>query len=148
MHEVNRSAIVPHNADSMFDLITDVESYAEFLPWCTAGKIISGPSEQDGDTEVVARLGMSQGPMTGQFTTRNRMRRPHRVVMTLVDGPFSELEGLWELTSLGDGGCKLELTMRFAFSNPVKDLLLGAAFASSCSQLVDAFVARAGSVYG
>jgi ribosome-associated toxin RatA of RatAB toxin-antitoxin module len=148
MREVHRSAIVPHPADSMFDLVTDIESYQEFLPWCTEGKILSGPTESDDGTEVLARLGLSQGPMTGHFTTRNLMRRPHSVLMTLVEGPFSNLEGVWVIESLGDKGCRLELTMRFAFSNPLKDMLLGAAFENNCSSLVDAFVARAHTVYG
>jgi ribosome-associated toxin RatA of RatAB toxin-antitoxin module len=91
---------------------------------------------------------MSQGPLNGHFTTRNRMQRPNRVTMKLVDGTFSDLEGVWDIESLGEDGCKLSLTMRFAFSNPVKDLLLGAAFETTCSRLVDAFVARARSVYG
>ncbi len=148
MHEVNRSAIVPYDADAMFDLVADVESYAEFLPWCTDGKILSGPADGDEGNEVVARLGLSQGPLTGHFTTRNRMERPHRIAMTLVEGSFSELEGLWEMESLGDDGCKLEFNMRFAFSDPVKDALLGTMFERSCNKIVDAFVDRARSVYG
>ena len=68
--------------------------------------------------------------------------------MQLVEGSFSELEGVWEIESLGDAGCKLELTMRFAFSNSLKEMVLGAVFEKSCNQLVDAFVDRAKNVYG
>ena len=153
MHEVYRSAIVPYSADAMFDLVADVESYAEFLPWCADAEVMSGsPKAGQADSgcgdQVVARLELSQGPLTGHFTTRNQMDRPHGIAMTLVEGSFSELEGLWEIEALGDDGCKLSLTMRFAFSNPVKDMLLGSVFERSCNTLVDAFVERARSVYG
>jgi ribosome-associated toxin RatA of RatAB toxin-antitoxin module len=92
-------------------------------------------------------LGLSQGPLTGRFTTRNRSVRPSSIVLTLVDGPFSELEGEWRIQPLGDDGSKLEFNMRFAFSNPLKDMLLGAVFEQTCNKLVDAFVTRAGEIY-
>ena len=134
----------------MFELVADIESYSKFLPWCTRGEVKQdGADVPSGDRrQVVARLDLSQGGLSGHFTTRNRLEPPRRITMQLVEGSFSELEGVWEIESLGDAGCKLELTMKFAFSNPMKDLLLGPVFEKSCTQLVDAFVDRAKEVYG
>lgn len=147
MREVYRSAITPYSAESMFDLITDIESYSTFLPWCNESTILSS-SNAGSQQEVVAVLGLAQGSLTGRFTTRNRNVCPSSIVLTLVDGPFSELEGQWQIRPLGNGGCKLELNMRFGFSNPLKDMLLGAVFEQTCNKLVDAFVTRAGEIYG
>lgn len=146
MREVCRSAIAPYSAEAMYDLIADIESYSSFLPWCTKSTIVSS-SDAGSEYEVVACLGLARGALRGQFTTRNRGVRPTRITLTLVDGPFSELQGEWRIEPLGDAGCKLELQMRFAFSNPLKDLLLGAFFEQTCNQLVDAFVTRAGEIY-
>jgi ribosome-associated toxin RatA of RatAB toxin-antitoxin module len=150
MRRVHRSAIVPYRAEDMFGLIADVESYSKFLPWCTGGRVeqdagATGPGDE---REVTARLDLLQGGLSGHFTTRNRLRPPRRIEMQLVEGSFSELEGIWAIESLGEDGCKLELTMQFAFSNPIKDLLMGPVFEKSCTQLVDAFVERARSIYG
>jgi len=146
MREVYRSAIAPYSAEAMFDLITDIESYSTFLPWCNESTILS--SSGDGpEQEVIASLGLALGSLTGHFTTRNRSVRPSSIVLTLVDGPFSELEGEWRIRPLGDDGSKLEFNMRFAFSNPLKDMLLGAVFEQTCNKLVDAFVTRAGEIY-
>ena len=146
MREIYRSAITPYSAEAMYDLVTDIEAYRTFLPWCNESTILSS-SDAGPEQEVVARLGLAQGPLTGQFTTRNRGVRPTSLVLTLVEGPFSELEGEWRFEPLGDSGCKLELKMRFAFSNPLKDMLLGAFFEQTCNKLVDAFVTRAGEIY-
>jgi ribosome-associated toxin RatA of RatAB toxin-antitoxin module len=129
----------------MFELVADIESYPKFLPWCTGGRVTSGQGDvaAGDEREVVARLDLSQGGLTGHFTTRNRLDPPRRIEMKLVEGSFSELEGLWEIESLGEDGCKLELTMQFAFSNPMKEMLLGPVFEKSCGKLVDAFVERA-----
>ena len=139
---------MPFTSDEMFDLVADAELYPEFLPWCTEARILSATDDAGVPTEKVVRLGISQGALKGHFTTRNRLERPHRIAMTLVEGPFSELDGLWQIEPAGEEGCKLDLTMRFAFSNPLKDMLLGAVFEYSSNRLFDAFVARARSIYG
>ena len=54
-----------------------------------------------------------------------------------------ELDGDWRFEALGEQGCRISLRMRFAFSNPVKDRLLGPVFEKTCNTLVDAFVTRA-----
>jgi len=51
------------------------------------------------------------------------------------------LEGEWLLTPIGDGGCRAELTMRFAFKNPLMAMLLEQKFAEIAASLVNAFVA-------
>ncbi len=76
------------------------------------------------------------------------MDPPHHIHMSLIEGPFSTLEGDWRVESLGDEGSRLELSMRFAFSNRLKDLLLGPMFELTCNHLVDAFVRRADKLYG
>ncbi len=145
MREVHRSAIVPYAVESVFELIADVESYSEFVPGCVESIIESG---EPADGEVIASLGVMHSGHSGRFTTRNRMDPPHHIHMSLIEGPFSTLEGDWRVESLGDGGSRLELSMRFAFSNRLKDLLLGPMFELTCNHLVDAFVRRADKLYG
>jgi ribosome-associated toxin RatA of RatAB toxin-antitoxin module len=61
----------------------------------------------------------------------------------LVRGPFRVLQGEWLLTPIAAAGCRVDLSMRFAFSNPVSALILEPLFAQTVGALVDAFVARA-----
>jgi ribosome-associated toxin RatA of RatAB toxin-antitoxin module len=144
MRKLHRSAILPYPAEAMFDLVADVDSYADFVPGCIESHIDSVTAEH----EVIATLGLSQSGMTGQFTTRNRLERPRQIHLTLVQGPFSELTGTWGIEPLGEAGCRLDLRMQFAFSNPMKDMVMGPLFEQICGRLVDAFVARADELYG
>ena len=91
----------------MYDLINDIERYPEFVPWCTAARIVSRKEH-----EVVATLNIRRGPLKTEFTTRNLLEPGSRVLMQLVSGPFRVLEGLWTLTALGELGCRVELEMR------------------------------------
>ena len=122
----------------MFALINDIESYPAFVPGCTHARI-----ESRTPTEIVATLGVKKGPMQTEVTTRNTLEQDRRVTMSLMQGPFKEFEGVWTLTPVGDGGCRVDLDMRFAFRNPMSAVLFEPIFEQTAASLVDAFVARA-----
>jgi|SRR5579862_1135874 len=137
MREVKRSALVDRPPAVLFALISDIESYPQFVPWCTHARVQSRSA-----SEIIATLGVRQGPLHGEFTTRNTLEPDSRIAMHLLSGPFRSLEGEWRLSPL-EGGCRVELTMRFAFNNPLTALIFERSFAATIGSLVDAFVARA-----
>jgi|SRR5215469_6179728 ribosome-associated toxin RatA of RatAB toxin-antitoxin module len=137
MREVKRSALVNKPPAVVFGLINDIESYPQFLPWCTHARVLSRSP-----TEIVATIGVRQGALHGEFTTRNTLDADSSIRLELVSGPFRTLQGEWRLTPI-DTGCRVELTMRFAFSNRLTGLLFEPKFAETIGSLVDAFVARA-----
>jgi ribosome-associated toxin RatA of RatAB toxin-antitoxin module len=138
MREVKRSALIAEAPSKMFALINDIERYPEFVPGCSAARIVSRS-----DSEVVATLNIRRGPLRAEFTTRNLLDPDRRVLMQFVSGPFRVLEGLWTLTPLGELGCRVELEMRFEFANRFAGALFEPLFEDTTASLVDAFVRRA-----
>jgi ribosome-associated toxin RatA of RatAB toxin-antitoxin module len=138
MREVKRSALIAESPARMYELINDVESYPQFVPGCTAARVVSRAAG-----EAVVTLNIRRGPLKAEFTTRNLLEPAHRVLMQLVSGPFRVLEGLWTLTPIGELGCRVELEMRFEFSNRVAGTLFEPMFEDTAASLVDAFVRRA-----
>ena len=138
MREVKRSALVNKPPGEVFALINDIESYPQFLPWCTHARVLSRSA-----TEIVATIGVRQGALHGEFTTRNTLETDRAVHLHLVSGPFRTLEGEWRLTPIDSQGCRVELAMRFAFKKALAGLLFEPLFADTIGSLVDAFVARA-----
>jgi len=144
MREVKRSALVPYTAEQMFALVEDIERYPQFLPWCSAAKLL-----ERGPREVVGQLEMQRAGMREVVTTRNTLTPPQEITLALVAGPFKTLDGRWTFQPIGaDRGTRIELMIRFEFANPMLNLLLARSFEKSCNELVDAFVARARAVYG
>jgi ribosome-associated toxin RatA of RatAB toxin-antitoxin module len=143
MREVTRSALVPYSAEQMFALVEDIERYPEFVPWISgAQKLHATPDE------VTGKLEMHKAGVRETFTTRNFLKRPGEMLMTLVDGPFKTFEGRWTFTPLGEKGVKVGLTIRFEFANALLGMLLSRTFEKNCGEMIDAFVARARAVYG
>ncbi len=143
MREVRRSALLPYAVQQVYGLVADVERYPEFLPWCTDAKILAGD-----DREVTVRLGLSSGLARASFTTKNRLEPASAITMSLVDGPFDELEGRWDFTPVGGTGTRADLQVRFSTRGVIGALALGRAFEAICNQLVDVFARRARQVFG
>lgn len=142
MREVRRSALLPFTAGQLYGLVTDVERYPEFLPWCTAARVLADEGQY-----VTVSLGLARGRVRGNFTTRNCLVPDRSVEMRLVEGPFSLLEGRWDFLPIQEAGTRAELQIRFQTRGLISGLALGPAFEQICNQLVDAFARRAHQVF-
>ena len=133
---------MPHPAAQMFELVNDVASYPDFLPWCSAANVI-----EQSRTEIVAALSLSGAGVTETFTTRNRLTPFERIELELVSGPFRRLEGGWTFTRLGDdAGCRVDLELEFQIGGMRS--ILGSMFPRAADRLVDAFCRRADALLG
>ena len=143
VESVDRSALVPYTPQEMFELVSDIDSYPRFLPWCHGARILS--SDVD---EVRARIEFAVGGVTRSFTTRNRHQVNKMIEMHLVDGPFSRLNGFWRFDPLGEEGSKIALFLEYDFSNRVLGMVVGPIFGQIANTLVDSFQQRAVEIYG
>lgn len=143
MRDIKRQALVPYPAEWMFDLVNDVDSYPEFLPWCRSADV-----KEEGEGYRVATVEVAKGGVARSFTTRNTLERPERLQLELVDGPFRHLSGEWLFRSLGEDACKVELHLRFEFSSSLMNLVFGPVFNQIGETMLDAFVRRARAVHG
>lgn len=143
MRHVKRSALVPYSAAELFELVDDVDAYAEFLPWCSHSEVLARSDEV-----VEATLELQKGSVSKSFTTRNLRKPDESIAIELLGGPFRHLQGGWHFQSLGDDGCKVSLEIDFEFESRMLDMMFGTFFQDTCNSLVDAFIQRAGDVYG
>jgi ribosome-associated toxin RatA of RatAB toxin-antitoxin module len=151
MKQVRKSVLLWYSPEEMYDLVTGIQAYPAFLPWCESAQIL----EQHADG-VTARLGLAYRGVKHAFTTRNRHVPGSSVTLTLVDGPFSLLEGCWSFNPLGAApldrpaskACKIEFELRYAFANRPLELIISPVFDKVANTFVDSFVERAAVVYG
>jgi ribosome-associated toxin RatA of RatAB toxin-antitoxin module len=143
MSVVSRSALVSHSAQEMAALVSEIESYPKFLPWCDKARV-----SERGQGRTVATLRINFRGLKEEFTTENRDRADGRIDMKLVSGPFRSLEGSWRFTALSERACKVELNLRYEFANALLDKLVGAVFDEIANSLVDAFSRQADRQFG
>jgi ribosome-associated toxin RatA of RatAB toxin-antitoxin module len=148
MKHVKKSVLLWYSPEEMYHLVTAVEEYPRFLPWCDRAEVL-----ERSDSGVVARLGLAYMGVRHAFTTRNENRPAQSVLVQLVDGPFSLLEGSWLFHALGRPGsdaqaCKIEFDLRYAFASKPLEAVVSPVFDRVANTFVDSFVRRAEDVYG
>jgi len=142
MTHIERSALVMHSAQRMFDLVNDVKRYPEFLPWC-----IDAHVQSETDEELVAGLTIKKGGIKQSFTTRNAKQNPDWMSMELLDGPFKKLNGMFKFQALSDEACKVVFELDFEVNGKILALTLTPIFKQATNTMVDAFVKRADQLY-
>ncbi len=143
MTVINKSALIPFSVEKMYNLVADVDSYQEFLPWCGSSKVLSWTED-----EVKGQIEISHTGMHKTFTTLNRMQKNKMIEMRLIDGPFKHLQGFWRFDALDENGCKISLDLEFEFSNKLVSMAFGPVFSQIANNMVDAFCKRALDIYG
>jgi ribosome-associated toxin RatA of RatAB toxin-antitoxin module len=146
MKTVHKSVLIWYSAQEMFDLVTDIDKYPLFLPWCDQARVV----ERD-ERGMTAEVGIAFAGIRQTFTTRNDEVPGQKVDMKLVSGPFSNLDGHWTFSPVGDPAqraCKVDLELQYGFQNLALAAVVGPVFDRIAGSLVDAFVKRAEQVYG
>lgn len=142
MHTVERSVIVPYTPAQMFDLVSNVAKYPEFMPWCGGAEVLS-----ENESGMTASIMIRIARISQSFTTRNTHDYPNRIQLELVDGPFSNLTGDWKFSPLGEDGCKIDFVMQYEFSSRALEVVVGPIFNRIATSFIDSFTERANELY-
>ena len=152
MKHVKKSVLLWYSPREMYELVTAVEDYPAFLPWCERAEVL----QRDG-AGMTARLTLAKGGVRHAFTTRNLHRQSEQVQVQLIDGPFSLLDGNWRFLPLGRAGaapqdearaCRIEFDLRYAFASAALEAVVSPVFDRIANTFVDSFVQRAEQVHG
>ncbi len=140
--------ILPYSADQMFNLVADVESYPEFLPWNAAARIRS--QREEGETTVMeADLVISFKVFRETFGSRVTLHpRIKRIETEYIDGPFRYMQSHWAFRDLDEGQCEVEFFVDFEFRNRMLQGVIGVVFNEAMQRIVRAFERRAKELYG
>lgn len=138
---------LPYTAQQMYDLVADVGSYPQFLPWCAAARIRS--RDDKGDHEVMeADLVISFKVFREKFGSRVVLWPEDMKIDTeYLDGPFRYMKSNWHFADAEDG-CDVSFYVDFEFKNAVLQGIIGVVFNEAMHRIVRAFEDRARDLYG
>ena len=142
----NETRILRYSAQQMYDLVADVGSYPEFLPWCAAARIKS--VTVDGDSTVMAAdLVVSFKAFRERFSSKVVLHSENLFIDTeYLDGPFKYMKSNWKFEDV-PGGCAVSFFVDFQFKNVILQKVIGLVFNEAMQRIVRAFETRANSLY-
>jgi ribosome-associated toxin RatA of RatAB toxin-antitoxin module len=142
MNKVEKTVLVMHSAQEMFNLVDAVEDYPQFLPWCGGIDL-----HERTDVSTSATLHINYHGIKQKFTTVNSKVFPTSMDIALKDGPFKHLEGDWRFIELRENACKIQFKLNYEFANHFLEKLISPVFNHIATTFVDSFVTRADNVY-
>jgi coenzyme Q-binding protein COQ10 len=140
MHRIHKEKLLPNSPTQVFDLILDVESYPEFVPWCES-TIITSQTDQ----EIIAKMKINYKGFTESYTSRITTKKIDKnlsVEVKAIDGPFKFLNNYWTITE-EDGGCKVDFQIDLEFKSFILDKMMGLFFTNAADKMMEAFERRA-----
>ena len=138
--------IMPYTAKQMYDLVADVETYLDFLPWCAASRIRKVTKDSH-NTIIEADLIIAFKVFRERFGSRVTLKaEKFSIDVEYLDGPFKYLNNHWIFRDV-DGGCEADFFVDFEFKSRVLQALIGVVFNEAMQRIVKAFEMRADDLY-
>ncbi|KAH0607661.1 uncharacterized protein H6S33_002695 [Morchella sextelata] len=139
----------PYAAGQLYSLVSDINNYHKFLPYCVGSHVTQYSAQDNLPTEADLRVGW------GNYdeTFRSKVECEPAKLIVRADASqnelFKSLKTRWEIRPRGEGkGSDVELHIEFAFKNPVYAALSGAVAPKIVNIMVEAFEKRAKEVLG
>ena len=137
---------LPYTAKEMFDLVADISSYPEFLPWCAAARVRK-EVEKGEVKQIEADLVISFKVFREKFGSLVLLDSSNYVIETdYIDGPFRYMHSVWSFENCKEG-CEVKFAVNFEFKNAMLQSIIGLVFNDAMQRIVRAFERRASDLY-
>ena len=147
MPKQEEKQLVTYTKDQMFDLVSNIDEYKEFLPWCNDSKIIS--RERFDDYEVVtADLEIGYDQFVYTYRSEVKLSKDKSFInVKNLDGPFKYLTNEWKFTDIDEHNSEIEFMIDFELNLSLLDVLMKKFFNLAFQKMVSAFIDRAKEMY-
>ncbi len=140
---INSIKKLPYSSRELFDLVLDIDSYHEFLPYCISSRIIS-------KDPLIAELTVAVSAFSESYSSSivtNNLEGVLGIEVKALDGPFEYLDTIWRFQEDNDGTI-VEFSLDFEFKSLLLGGLMNKLFSKAQSMMLDAFEKRAEYKYG
>ena len=144
MPKLSKTKKLLYTKNELCDLVLDINSYSEFLPWCLASRINTKKNNI-----ILADLVIGFKMFREKFTSEVIFTYPEEINVKYVDGPFKYMNNYWKFISMDDSiETEVFFDIDFEFKSLVLEKLIGTVFNRAADKMIDAFELRAKEVYG
>jgi coenzyme Q-binding protein COQ10 len=134
--------------EQMFDVVTDVQNYKNFIPFCKKSDVIY----EEGKEFLRANLVIGFPPLIESYVSNVTMIHPQLAKAECTDGKlFDHLNTLWIFTSglkNNSQTCVIDFSLSFKFKSTIHSHLSNLFFNEIVRQMEKAFIEEAKKRYG
>eukprot|EP00002_Diphylleia_rotans_P031305 TRINITY_DN6503_c0_g1_i4.p1 TRINITY_DN6503_c0_g1~~TRINITY_DN6503_c0_g1_i4.p1 ORF type:complete len:193 (+),score=36.67 TRINITY_DN6503_c0_g1_i4:51-629(+) len=141
------ASIVGYSPKQVYDVVSDVDQYHMFLPWCQDSKVLWRKGNH-----AEAKLVIGFPPVIEKYTSKLTLVENKSIQVQVLQGSlFHHLNTDWQFdqgVSGVENSCKLTFSVDFAFVSSLHNQLVQMFFKEAVLQMRDAFVKRCQAKYG
>tara|TARA_B110001450_G_C17549610_1_gene452088 strand:- start:148 stop:576 length:429 start_codon:yes stop_codon:yes gene_type:complete len=134
--------ILKHKPLNLFNLVSDVKKYPEFLPWCLGARV-KNFSEYKLDADLIIGFKIYKEVYSSQILLDYTN---YKITVDYKDGPFQHLNNYWIFKDNPDG-CEVEFMVDFKFKSNFLQSIMETLFTEAVLRMVKAFENRADQLY-
>ena len=147
MTRLRRTVRIEHSAENLFELVSDIKRYPEFIRWIQS-MTVQPITETDGIVRSVGKARVGFKGFNELFATKvSANPREKTVQVSLVEGPLKHLENEWRFRDVGSA-TDVDFFIDFEFRNFILRALASANFEIAFQKIMDAFISEADRRYG
>ena len=135
--------VIRHSPQDLYDLVADVRSYPQFLPWCMAARV-----RHEDESQLAADLIIGFQMFRERFTSYVDLKPESlEIDVKYAEGPFKYLSNKWRFLPHPDG-CEIDFYVDFEFNSRLLQSVIERLFTEAVRRMVKAFEDRADELYG
>ena len=137
-----REEIINHPAKKLFDIVIDIESYPEYIPWCTRMIV----NERKG-SEIYADMYVQyKFILTQKFGSHIKFNANKLTIETqYIEGPLKDLTTNWKFEEINTNKSKIIFNVNFEFKNFIHQKVAETFYPLIENKMIKSFKERADS---
>jgi coenzyme Q-binding protein COQ10 len=140
---LHNKKVLHYDLELLYEIITDVESYNKFIPWCKKVTIL-----EKKDSGLISQVEIEFLFIKEKYISEAFFIPPKdggaKTEIKMLKGPFHHFTTLWDLQSEPSSGRTLvDFTCDFSFNNRLYDKIGQVALMAANNKILDSFMARA-----
>ena len=143
MHKYSDTIVLPFNARQLYEIVIDVETYPEFLPWCLSSRIV----KKFDDSNFDAELTVGYKAIDEKYISRIKAEYEKKIISKAISGPFKSLDSSWHFKNIDKKQCRVDFIIEYQFKSFFLDKVMGSLFKKATIKMLDAFELRAKSLH-
>lgn len=133
---------VPFSSMQMYNLICDVESYPEFIPWIEDAAVYQ---KINNNFNADLKIGFNHFKLS--YSSAVTCVPYESITVQSTNGPLQNLENRWKFTDISDTECEIDFLISFQFKSFLFQGMMDNALHSAITKITDAFQKRAKQIY-
>lgn len=132
----------------LFDMVIDVSSYPEFIPWISKVKILKkGHAYFEAELLIEFKLFVIKYVSRVDFIRPDTENNNGSIVVSLIRGPFKFLKNEWAFATASNGTV-IDFNVEFAFKSTIMEKAMQPIFIKNAKNITQIFEDRANALYG